>query len=156
MLGEINRLRQMTVAELQVRWREMYGEETRSRNRSYLWRRLAWRLQELQFGGLSGAARARLIELAPDGLQPRKPPHTATQASPQPVSRPVRDMRLPTPGTVILRKYKGRDLRLVVRDDGFELDGAMFRSLSEAARAVTGSKWNGRLFWGLTQRSRRT
>ena len=46
-LGELGALRQMTVAELRVRWRELYGEDSRSRNKDFLWRRLAWRVQEL-------------------------------------------------------------------------------------------------------------
>lgn len=67
----------------------------------------------------------------------------------------VRDLRLPTAGTVITRTWRGRDLRLVVLEDGFELDGVRYGSLSEAARAVTGAHWNGKLFWGLTQRTRK-
>ena len=76
-------------------------------------------------------------------------------APPKLAERPKRDPRLPAPGTVITRIYRGRDLQLHVLDDGFELDGVHYRSLSEAARAVTGSKWNGRLFWGLTERKRK-
>ncbi len=57
---------------------------------------------------------------------------------------------------VLVRQYRGRELRLVIHDDRFELDGQSFRSLSEAARHVTGSRWNGRLFWGLTQRKRKS
>ena len=60
MLGEINRLRQMTVAELRQEWQRLYGEQTRSRSRDYLWRRLAWRVQEVALGGLSESATSRL------------------------------------------------------------------------------------------------
>ena len=81
-------------------------------------------------------------------------PDTASHPSPKPTR--VRDIRMPTPGTVISRNYKGREYRLVVHDDHFELDGHSFRSLSEAARHVTGAKWNGWLFWGLTERKRRS
>ncbi len=55
-----------------------------------------------------------------------------------------------------MKAYKGRELRLTVHDDHFELDGQSFRSLSEAARHVTGSRWNGRLFFGLTERKRKS
>ena len=57
---------------------------------------------------------------------------------------------------VIVKAYKGRQLRLVVHEDHFELDGQSFGSLSEAARHVTGARWNGWLFWGLKQRSRKS
>ena len=156
-LGEISRLRQMSVAELRLMWRELYGEESRSHNRDFLFHRLAWRVQELAHGGLSDATRARLAELAPDAFILARTPvaNVAPVAAPEP-THPRRDPRLPMPGTVLVRDYKGRQLRLTVLDDGFELDGAVYGSLSEAARAVTGSKWNGRLFWGLTERKRKT
>ncbi len=57
---------------------------------------------------------------------------------------------------MIVREYKGRELRLAVLDDGYELDGTCYGSLSQAARAATGSRWNGPLFWGLRKRNRKT
>jgi hypothetical protein len=163
-LGEINRIRQMSVGELQAEWLRLNGEPTRSRNKQFLWRRLAWRIQELRHGGLSDAAKAKIDQLAPDiptrERTPREAIDDARAASVQPVAssdpKPRRDPRLPTPGTVIVKNYKGRELRLVVHEDHFELDGRSYRSLSEAARAVTGSRWNGRLFWGLTERRRKS
>ncbi len=68
-IAQIQALKMMSVAELQARWRELYGEDTRSRNREFLWRRLAWRVQELSHGGISDRARARIAELAPDGFE---------------------------------------------------------------------------------------
>ena len=162
MLHEINRLRSMTVAELQVRWRELCGEPSSSRNRDFLWKRLAWRVQELAHGGLSDRARNRIAELAPAdfvrAVTPRIPAPVdlpvADAAPPRP--RTVRDVRLPSAGTVITRKWRGRELRLLVLDGGFELDGVRYGSMTEAAQAATGSHWNGRLFWGVTQRKRRS
>ncbi len=160
MLGEINRLRQMTVGELREEWLRLYGEPSRSRNRDFLWRRLAWRVQELAVGGLSDAAKGRIVELAPATFtrtQVRRGFQLPDGDAGPPPAKPktFRDARLPSPGTVIVRRWRGRDLRLVVLQDGFELDGVRYGSLSEAARAATGSHWNGRLFWGVTQRSRR-
>ena len=163
-LAEIQALRRMTVAELRVRWVEIYGSEPRSRNKDYLWRRLAWKVQEQAYGGLSEAARARLAELASevslDGLRVRPPkgfdPNALAEAAEEPISaRPVRDPRLPRPGTVLIRPYRGRDLRVLVLEDGFEWDGRRFSSLSETAKAITGQHWNGRLFFALTARSRK-
>ena len=69
--------------------------------------------------------------------------------------RPTRDPRLPSPGSVITKNYKGRELRVTVRDDGFELDGMIHDSLTALAKTITGCKSiNGWLFWGLTKRKR--
>jgi len=162
MLSEIARLRAMTVAELQIRWRELYGEESRSRNRDFLWRRLAWRLQELAHGGLSDRAKSRIADLAPAGFMRAVTPTSlgtvvtvAESPDPAPVRR-IRDPRLPSAGTVLTRQYHGREIRvLTLEDSGFEWDGRRFGSLSEVARAVTGARWNGRLFFGLRERTRR-
>ena len=156
-LREINEVRQMSVGQLRAKWRELYGEDTRSRNRDYLFRRLAWRLQELQHGGLSDRAKERIEELAPDRFVRARTPIVAPSVSSlveRVEHRPVRDPRLPSPGTVIVKQWRGRELRLLVHDDGFELEGRMFRSLSEAARHVAGVRWNGWVFWGLKQRRR--
>ena len=163
-IAEIQALRRMTVAELRARWVELYGSEPRSRNKDYLWRRLAWKVQERAYGGLSDAARARLTELASEvslgDLRVRPPkgfdPDALADSAEKPLSaEPVRDPRLPRPGTVLVRPYRGRDLRVLVLEDGFEWDGRRFSSLSETAKAITGQHWNGRLFFGLTQRSRK-
>ncbi len=160
LLRELHRIQRLSVNELQTEWSRLYnGEACRSRNRTYLVKRLCWRIQELTHGGLSDRARARIDELAPDTFTRDRTPRGALDAavaanSPKPTPGPKRDPRLPSPGTIISRSYRGRELRLVVLDDGFELDGVHYRSLSEAARAVTGSKWNGRLFFGLTERKR--
>ena len=159
LLRELQRIQRLSVSELQAEWSRLNdGEACRSRNRTYLVKRLCWRIQELTHGGLSDRARARIDELAPDifarARTPREALDAAVTANQKPAPGPNRDPRLPAPGTVITRTYRGRELRLLVLDEGFELDGAHYRSLSEAARAVTGSRWNGRLFFGLTERKR--
>jgi hypothetical protein len=159
-VSEINRLRQMTVCELRVEWQRLYGEESRSRNKDFLWRRLAWRIQELQLGGLADAAKARMLEIAPatfvrSQIPPGFRPQLPDAQSPGPTV-PRRDPRLPAPGSTIVRVYRGQTLRLQVLDDGFELGGVHYDSLSEAARVVTGQRWNGPLFWGLAKRNRKS
>ena len=59
------------------------------------------------------------------------------------------DPRLPMPGTLLSREYKGRVISVEVRENGFEFDGKIYKSLSSIARAVTGTRWNGFLFFGL-------
>jgi len=161
-ISQIQALRQMTVAELRVKWRELFGEESRSCNKDFLWRRLAWRVQELAYGGLSERAKARLEELSPQidirFLPPRgwkEALEAAMAARPAIASGPVRDPRLPKPGTVLSRPYRGHDIRVTVQEKGFEYAGRPYRSLSAIAREVTGQGWNGLLFFGLTQRSRK-
>ncbi len=159
LIRRIHRLREMTVGDLRLEWLKLYGEPTRSRNRDYLWRRLAWRVQELAHGGLSDAARAKIDELAPDSFTRDRTPQNGNGAAPvdehhQHQPRIHRDRRLPVPGTVLTRQYKGQEIRVVALDDGFEWDGRRYGSLSAVAKAVTGQKWNGWLFFGLTKRKR--
>ena len=148
--AQIAQLQAMTVGELRVEYLRVFGEEARSRNRVWLWRRVAWRIQELEFGGLSERAKKRLEELMPDAeLALRTPPgrvHVRVQGAPG----PVRDKRIPRPGTVLLRHYKGQRLVVEVTKNGFEYNGRPFRSLSAVAREITGTHWNGLLFFGLT------
>ncbi len=143
-------LEAMTVAELAVKWQELFGEPTRSRNKAHLRKRLAWRIQELAEGGLSERARARIEELAADApVRWRKRKETAH------IQRvPRRDPRLPEPGTVLTRDYKGTQYRVTIQPDGFEYDDQRYRSLSSIARQITGTNWNGFLFFGLTRRTK--
>ena len=109
-IAKINKLRTMPVGELRDEWFKLYGETTRSRNRQYLWRRLAWRVQELAYGGLSDRAKARLEELATDEFRRARTPGSTIPgpASTRPTtSKHRRDPRLPPPGTVITKHYKG-------------------------------------------------
>jgi len=64
------------------------------------------------------------------------------------------DPRLPVPGTLLVREFKGRDIVVKVLDKGFEYDGRHFKSLSAIAQAATGTKWNGFLFFGLKKSKR--
>jgi len=153
-IRQIHRLRQMTVGDLRLEWMKLYGESTRSRNRDYLWKRLAWRVQELANGGLSDDARKRINDLDAQGFIHARTPNVAAPAA-DPERRPARDPRLPSPGSVITKQYKGRELRVVVRENGLELDGTMYPTATALAKSVTGSKSiNGWLFLGITKRKR--
>ncbi len=113
-------------------------------------RQVAWRLQADAFGGLPQRARQRLDELAAAIDLP------IVAAAPQPKpKREVQDRHesgLPAVGTVLTREYRGQTLQVEVRADGVEWNGTVFSSLSAAAKAITGSTWNGKLFFGLTER----
>ena len=146
--ARIARLQEMSVGELREEWRKLYGEEPRSRHRVGLWKRLAWRIQELEFGGLSDRAKKRLEELMPTAELALRVPRDFMKGTELP-PRAIHDKRIPPPGTVLLRVYKGQRIAVTVLEDGFEWEGKQLRSLSAVAKEVTGAHWNGPLFFGL-------
>lgn len=153
---EIRRLRDAGVAELQRRYREVFNEEPRSRHRAFLWKRIAWRLQALSEGDLSERARQRAKELANDADIRLRPPREMIQqfAPVPPVTAATQiahnlDPRLPMPGTLLRREFRGRQVSVMVLQDGFEWQGTVYKTLSAVAKAVTGTQWNGYDFFGL-------
>ena len=141
----IQALQSMTTAELREEWRRVMGDEPRSYNRVWLWKRLAWAIQMREYGGLSQRAQERLEALLPHAEAWMPLGRRAFPSGNDLV--PPREQERFTPGTALTRRYKGRTLELLVREDGFELDGVIYPSLSAAAQGATGSHWNGRLFW---------
>ena len=144
---ELTALQRMRLPALRAKYAEVFGEETRSGHRNYLVRKIAWRIQARAEGGLSDRARARAEELADDADLRLTPPANTRGSIPG-----VLDTRLPGPGTIITREYKGQTIEVKVIEKGFEYEGRSYRSLSAVARAVTGSHWNGYLFFGLAGR----
>lgn len=161
---ELAALEDVTTRELQERYEEVFGEAARSSNRQWLLRRVAWRIQMLAEGDLANRTvervRAKAATLARDADLRVRPPsgptdyggalRTVTAAMPA-----HRDERLPPPGAVLVRVFKGREHRVTVRANGFEYRGDIYRSLSAAAYAISGSHWNGFHFFGLTKSDRK-
>ena len=153
---ELAALGRLTVADLRARYAELFGEHTRAGNKVWLVKRIAWRLQALAEGDLSQRARQRATELAHDAdlrLSPPRPPKTAAilRADIRPAKLPFRpNRRLPPPGTILHRPYKGQIVQVKVLERGFAFEGAFYQSLSAVAKAVTGSHCNGFLFFRLT------
>jgi hypothetical protein len=153
-VAELGRL---SAAELERRYAEVVGRPARSKNRAFLQRRVAWKLQERTRGGLPPAAVQRLQELtelldplADAAARAKRREQDARDSSPprQSCQQP-REIRLPKPGSLIRRVYKGREIVVRVLNAGFEYDGRHYRSLSAIATAVTGAHWNGLLFFRL-------
>ncbi len=150
---EVATLRRMTAKQLRERYAEAFGEPTRSGNRDCLVKRIAWRLQALEEGTLSERARRRAEELAKEAdirLTPprtRQPRPTGPRHTAAPAAR--LDPRLPMPGTLITRSYKGETLHVTVLEKGFEYEGEVYRSISAVASAITGSHLNGFAFFNL-------
>ena len=156
MAREIAALQRMTPKGLRTKYAEVFGEPTRSGNRQHLLKRIAWRLQSLEQGTLSERARRRAEEVARDAdirwPPPRdgqKPAVAGVVASGRIKPRHASDDRLPPPGTVLTRPYKGQMLTVTVLDEGFEHEGEAYRTLSAVAKAITGSHVNGYSFFGL-------
>lgn len=154
---ELAALASMATPALAAKWEGLTGEKARSHNATNLRKRLAWRIQELAFGGLSEAALSRIEELAPSigKLQARPGGGGKGAGGAKPiVGRPKRDPRLPEAGTVVVRVYDGARHEVTVLEEGFEYRGERYRSLSKIARTITGTAWNGFTWMGLSDRKR--
>ena len=145
--NEVAALQRLAIGQLRQRYAEVFGEATAASNRTWLIKRIAWRLQALAEGDLSERARRRAAELARDADLRLNPPHrqeTTTTSLPEPVRLPTPvDHRLPPPGTILTRPYKGQLVQVQVLTDGFAYAGRVFASLSAVAKAITGSHCNG-------------
>jgi hypothetical protein len=153
---EIEKLRRASLTALREKYREAFQEETRSRHREQLFRRIAWRLQALAEGDLSERARLRAQQIGRDAdLRKVAPPDFLTVGGERVQTargnRRQADSRLPLPGTVLSRKWKGRTLLVEVLSNGFRYENRHYASLSAIAVAVTGTRWNGLAFFGLTR-----
>ena len=133
---EISSLSEATPAELKSRWRALYGTEPPRRiSRDLLVRALAYRIQERALGGLKPATRRLLAKVAADASA-----HRPIEIAPSPAL---------TPGTVLLRDWHGTQHQVIVRENGVEFQGKQYKSLSQVARRITGTRWSGPLFFGL-------
>jgi len=160
-LAQVKALQGMPVSRLREKWRDVFGTKPPNRSQGYLWRRLAWKIQEDHYGKMSPEDRARVSEMRVEidagpltVWSKQKRARTATK-TPQKPTHDRRDPRLPISGTVISRWYKGAELTVKVLDKGFEFEGRVYRSLSAIAREVTGTSWNGYSFWRLSEGARR-
>jgi hypothetical protein len=134
-LTQVAELPTLPTPKLKAMWRELTGTEPPPYNRTFLVKRLAYRIQELAFGGLSVQAERRLDDLV-DELDGKKKPK-------------AKDMTAPIVGTKLIREWQGVLQEVTALADGFEWQGRRYQSLSAVARAITGTRWNGPLFFGL-------
>jgi hypothetical protein len=158
-LKEIEQLRRLTVNGLREKYRELFGEDSRSGNKDYLYRRIAWRLQANSEGSLSDRARRRALEIADDAdLRVRAPKRFVDTAGHQRTVvmaiNGARDSRLPQAGTLLTREFKGNMHVVKVLIDGFEFEGRLYKSLSRIATEIAGTRWNGFTFFGLDREVR--
>lgn len=136
-LAQLAALPEKTTPELRQLWRDCFDNEPPRYNRRFLESRLAYRIQELEFGGLKPATVARLEALG-EQLDGGKIEVRRTRVDDRPIA-----------GTRLVREYQGVEYCVTVRDDDFEYQGRPYRSLSAIARAITGTQWNGWVFFGV-------
>jgi hypothetical protein len=140
-LARLAALKTATTPALKQEWRVLFGAEPPPYNRRFLDSRLSYRVQELGFGGLKPETVARLEALG-------------EQFSGGKVTvRRTRGDR-PLAGTRLVREYQGTAHTVTVLADGFDYQGRPYKSLSAIARHITGTRWNGLLFFGLRSRGR--
>ena len=132
-------LRTASTPDLKAQWRDLFDAEPPPFNRSYLESRLAYRIQELAYGGLKPDTLRRLEKLG-------------DQVSGRRTARRKRQDRIPMAGTRLVREWQGVEHMVTVTGDGFDWQGRPYKSLSAIARAITGTRWNGPLFFGLRNR----
>jgi hypothetical protein len=136
-VARVAALKEMPIPALKQRWRDLFETEPPPYNRRFLEHRLAYRLQELAYEGLKRETVERLAALAED-LDGGNPANRRRIAKDRPIA-----------GTRLIREWQGVEHCVTVRDEGFEYQGRPYQSLSALARAITGTRWNGWVFFGL-------
>ena len=136
-LGQLAELKTAPTPALKAKWRALFDSEPPPYNRRFLESRLAYRIQELAYGGLKPETKARLIALG-EQLDGGKVERRKLRADHRPIT-----------GTRLIREWQGIEHTVIVRDQDFDYEGRPYRSLSAIARAITGTRWNGWVFFGL-------
>jgi hypothetical protein len=136
---EISRLRGLELPDLRAVWEKHHGAIVpRTLRREMLIRSILWQIQAKTFGGLKPAIRKYLLEVA-------NATHSKTSVAPAP---PIRIR----PGTKLIRVWQNRTHTVTALDEGFEWQGKRYRSLSRIARSITGTRWNGLIFFGVKRK----
>jgi len=152
--AQISALESMTPKQLRERYREVWGEESRSGNKRFLIKRIAWKIQANAEGDLPERVRKKALAIARDSdirtTAPRNLPGISPES--QTVTRPVRMTASHglTPGTQLERVYKRKTEIVTVLEDGFAYAGKRYKSLSAAAKAITGTHVSGNAFFKIT------
>ena len=141
-LERLAALKAMSVNELKTEWQAMFDAPAPNNSRTFLESRLAYRIQELTYGGPDKQTR-RLLDLLADEVE-----GTLTRKA------QIADLRNPVVGTKLIREWDGTAHTVTVLKDGFDWGGQRYKSLSAVARAITGTRWNGYRFFGLHERKR--
>ena len=143
-LNQIEALKTAPRPAIEAKYKELLGRTDIPSNRTYLIRQLAYRMQELTYGGLSLEAKAKIEDL----VKTYNPINKVISKS-SGKTESGRDTRLPLPGSFITKKYKGKRIEVKVLENDFEYQGAFYKNLTAVAQTITGAHWNGFMFFGL-------
>lgn len=149
-LKQIADLQNLSHQELVELWVTLHGSQPPAYNRQFIIKRLAYRIQEIAYGGLSDAAHAKM-----DAILERHDYDENAMPTRTPRRGAVRPKNLPVIGSKLVRDWKGKRYEVTALHDGFEFDGRKYRSLTAIAKRITGTHWNGRAFFGLAGRNSR-
>ncbi|MDA7429874.1 DUF2924 domain-containing protein [Primorskyibacter aestuariivivens] len=141
-LARLATLKAMSVRDLKAEWEKLFGSAAPNNSRTFLEIRIAYRTQELTYGGPDRETR-RMLDLLADEVEGVA--HRKNQ---------IADPRNPVVGTRLIREWDGVEHTVTILKDGFDWQGRKFKSLSAVARAITGTRWNGYRFFGLRERKR--
>ena len=141
-LAQLTALRRMPMTELKAKWEDLFAAPAPNNSRAFLELRLADRIQQLTYGGLSRETR-RTLDLLADEAEGK----TARKGM-------AGDGRNPRNGTKLVRAWNGTEHTVTVLQDGYEMGGRKFKSLSAVAKTITGTNWNGFRFFGLHDKQR--
>ncbi len=146
--AQMEALKKLSLSELKETYQQHFqGKRAVSGNRVFLWRKIAHQMQVVAFGGLSLRAQEKLHALLtnydPVNNTVLKPKTTYSGSAPK------RDRRLPLPGTIITKEYKGTKIQVKALEKGFEYNGKLYKSLTAIAQDITGAHWNGYHFFNL-------
>jgi Protein of unknown function (DUF2924) len=152
LLTKIMNLKDASLEDLKKKYSELFEDKPApSNNKTYLWKKIAYKLQEIEYGGLPTDTQGKIHELIqkydPVNNKAVRPENTTQDQPKKPNLR--RDKRLPIPGTVITKEYKGIKLQIKILESGFEYSSKVYKTLTAIAKEVTGAHWNGYLFFNL-------
>jgi hypothetical protein len=141
-LSRLAALKTLSVKELKAEWEKLMGTSAPNNSRAFLELRIAYRIQELTYGGPDRETR-RMLDLLADEVEG----HNRRKHQ-------IADPRNPVVGTKLIREWDGVEHTVTVLKDGFDWKGCRFKSLSAVAREIAGTRWNGYRFFGLRERMR--
>jgi hypothetical protein len=157
--AELIELERLSLDDLRLRWRNNWGRLAPARlSRGLLFRVMAYRLQAEAFGDLDRKTVGLLERMTNGAVEKLTANGSGTPRSDERGESKISSARVAheplilKPGALLIREWQGRLERVTVFDDGFAWNGTTYASLSAAALAITGTKWNGHRFFGLRRR----
>ncbi len=145
MTKTIEELQALSRPELITKWKKLFGTNSPQHARKdYLIKHIAWELQAKKEGGLSAQSKKQLDKLA--GKMAKKEEFSESDINESCKEKQTLEIKA---GTKLIREYKGEKHEVIALDKGFEYQGKQYRSLSGIAKEITGSQWNGKVFFGV-------